>query len=321
MRHSNIAVFVPHEGCPHTCSFCNQRSISGTQTAPRADEVAKICSKAIAEIEDRKGAEIAFFGGSFTAIERGYMLSLLEAADEFVGEGKFSGIRISTRPDAVDDEILAILKRFHVTTIELGAQSMNDAVLQKNERGHTAADVKSAANLICKNGFRLGLQMMVGLYESTPALDKFTAEELIKLSPSEVRIYPTVILKGTRLAERFWAGEYVPMTLDAAVDLCAWLLKRFDERGIPVIKLGLHASQTVEDEMVGGLYHPAFRELCEGILYRERIEKLLEKSPFQREVYVPQSDLSKAIGQKKSNIIYFKNKGIDIKILPICNLK
>lgn len=264
---------------------------------------------------DASTAEIAFFGGSFTAIPRRYMLELLAAAEPFIGAGKFSGIRISTRPDAINEEVLGVLKRYHVTTIELGAQSMSDEVLQKNERGHTSEDVRIAAKKILKNGFKLGLQMMVGLYGSTVALDSFTAEELIKLSPSEVRIYPTVILECTRLAELFRDREYIPIALDTTVELCARLLERFEERGIAVIKLGLHASETVEAGLVGGLYHPAFRELCEGLLYRKRIEKILENNPFEREICVPAKDLSKAIGHKRSNLTYFESKNIMIKII------
>lgn len=148
MAHSNISIFVPHIGCPHMCAFCNQRTITGTEKIPHADDVRRICSQAMGEVKDPSQTEIAFFGGSFTAVPRDYMLELLEAADEFVGEGKFSGIRISTRPDYIDSEILDILKTHGVTAIELGAQSMVDRVLEANERGHSAADIENASKLI-----------------------------------------------------------------------------------------------------------------------------------------------------------------------------
>ena len=167
MKHSNVAIFIPHVGCPHLCSFCNQRNISGENSIPTGEDVKNICFSAINEITDKSNAEIAFFGGSFTAIDRTYMIELLSAASEFVGKGKFKGIRISTRPDYIDDEVLYILKKYGVTSIELGAQSMSDRVLEANERGHSAEDVRKASLLIKEHGFELGLQMMVGLYQST----------------------------------------------------------------------------------------------------------------------------------------------------------
>ena len=169
MAHSNISIFVPHAGCPHNCAFCDQRTITSTEKPPRAADVERICTAALSEVRDPADTEIAFFGGSFTAVPRRYMLELLEAAQPFIGEGRFSGIRISTRPDYIDEEILDILKAHHVTAIELGAQSMSDEVLEANERGHSAKDAAYAAMLIkSRRCFQLGLQMMVGLYKSTP---------------------------------------------------------------------------------------------------------------------------------------------------------
>ena len=162
MSHSNISIFVPHVGCPHKCAFCDQRTITGKQDIPRASDVQRICRQAIEQIRDPQNTEIAFFGGSFTAVPRDYMLELLEAAKPFVGDKKFRGIRCSTRPDCIDEEILSLLKDYGVTAIELGAQSMSDKVLEANERGHTAADVKNAAELIKSFGIELGLQMMIG---------------------------------------------------------------------------------------------------------------------------------------------------------------
>ena len=187
------------------------------------------------------------------------MVELLDAAQDFIGEDKFKGIRISTRPDYINYEVLELLKSHHVTAIELGVQSMSDEVLSANDRGHTSADVRHSAKLIKDFGFELGLQMMVGLYKSAVKLDTFTANELIKLQPKAVRIYPVAILEGTKLAELYKTGEYVPMELDSAVHLCADLLKLFQDNGIDVIRLGLHASDLVESQLVGGLYHPAFR--------------------------------------------------------------
>ena len=169
--------------------------------------------------------------------------------------------------------------------------------------------------MIKEYGFELGLQMMVGLYKSTPELDRYTADEIIKLSPKTVRIYPVVILEGTELSRKFISGEYVPMNFDTAVMLSAEILMKFTQHGINVIKLGLHASETVGAQMIGGFYHPAFRELCEGVLFRKKIEETIKKAGSYT-VYVPERSLSKAVGQKKSNLVYFKSKGINLKIKP-----
>jgi len=315
MQHANVSIFIPHAGCPHMCSFCNQRTISGERNIPKGDDVRKICEQALNEVKSPQDSEIAFFGGSFTAISRDYMLELLNAADEFVGEGKFKGIRISTRPDYIDEEILMILKNHGVTAIELGAQSMIDEVLAANERGHTAKDVEAAAKLIkVFDCFELGLQMMTGLYKSSVQKDFETWQALAKLNPGTMRIYPTVILENTKLGRLYKSGEYKPYPFDDAVKLCAKLLCLSQKKGIRIIKLGLHASSDVEDEILGGYYHPAFRELCESMIFREKMEKhILGKSAV---FAVAPKNISKAVGQKKSNIEYFKSKGIDIKIIP-----
>ncbi|MBR3421252.1 MAG: radical SAM protein [Ruminococcus sp.] len=317
MKHSNISIFIPHVGCPHQCSFCDQRTISGAQHLPDGDEVREICEKALAEVKSPQDTEIAFFGGSFTAIPRDYMQELLDAAKDFVGAGKFKGIRCSTRPDCIDFEVLGILARSGVTAIELGAQSMSDRVLELNERGHSAEDVVKSAAMIKQWGFELGLQMMIGLYGSTRDDELLTMQRIAEIHPDTVRIYPTVILRGTRLAELLASGEYVPMSFGEVVDIAASGLVMFEGSGIRVIKCGLHASEFVERDMVGGFYHPAFRELCEGMIYRYNMSFQIEQSVGASEYTfaVAPSCISKAVGQKKSNIEYFAQKGIDIHVI------
>ncbi len=312
MRHANLSIFVPHVGCPHKCSFCNQNTITGQTDIPRAADVKAVCEKAVKSDLDISNTEIAFFGGSFTAVQRSYMTELLEAARPYVEMG-FKGIRCSTRPDAVSPEILDILKSYGVTAIELGAQSMCDDVLSLNERGHTSRDVEAAAELVKQYDFTLGLQMMVGLYGSTPEKDIETARRLISLSPAEARIYPTVVLKNTRLGELYRAGIYKTYPLSDAVALCAELLEMFERAGVRVIKLGLHSSTDVEQDMLGGIYHPAFRELCESYIYRMNMEKLMTAEK-EYTFTVPPRELSKALGQHRSNIEYFKEKGIKVSI-------
>ena len=320
MAKINISFFIPHVGCPHKCSFCNQNSITGQSDIPHAEDIENTLNIAMQEIDeaDRDKTEIAFFGGSFTAINREYMLELLSSAQPFIGKGKFKGIRISTRPDCIDEDILKLLKENHVTTIELGCQSMNDMVLYHNERGHTRKDVIDASRLIKEYGFRLGLQMMVGLYKSTPEIDLDTANEIVKLAPDEARIYPVVIMENTHLGDLLKSGEYVPYSYDCAVALSAQILSLFEKNGISVIKLGLHASEVVEKDLLGGFYHPAFRELCESELYKKEISQIFEgidKKFTKAIISVKPKLISKVIGQKKSNIEYFKSKGIEIKIV------
>ena len=224
MSHANISVFIPHMGCPNACSFCNQRTISSTAHAPSPDEAEDIIRGAYEYMspEKRRNTEIAFFGGSFTAIDREYMISLLEVADRYITcENGFCGIRISTRPDCIDEEILMLLKKYHVTAIELGAQSMNDRVLEMNMRGHTSEDVRRSAAMIKLYGFELGLQMMVGLYGSSPDDELYTMNEIVRCAPATARIYPVAVLERTKLAELYKEGKYKLYPFDECVKLCA----------------------------------------------------------------------------------------------------
>ncbi len=317
MRHANIALFVPHEGCPHMCSFCNQKTISGITRPLLPEEVKAACETAIKSGNaSPENSEIAFFGGSFTAIDEDYMLSLLKAAKPYIDRKYFKGVRVSTRPDCIDEKKLRILRQYGVTAIELGAQSMDDGVLALNERGHTAEDVRTASEMISGFGFSLGLQMMTGLYGSSSEKDIYTARELIKLKPETVRIYPTIVLENTALARLMREGKYTPQTLDDAVSLCARLLLMFKENGIRVIRLGLHSGGSVEEGCLGGAYHPAFRELCEGEIYLKKMLAAFSGLPKGAEyiVEVPEKSVSKAVGQSKRNEKALKNYGIQCKI-------
>ena len=321
MKHANISIFIPHIGCPHRCSFCDQRTISGAQRIPHGDDVREICKKALADVKSPENTEIAFFGGSFTAIPREYMTELLEAAYSFVGEGKFKGIRLSTRPDCIDGEVLTILKKHGVTAIELGAQSMSDKVLEANERGHSSADVEKAAALIREYGFELGLQMMVGLYKSDMADEFETLDKIAAIRPDTVRIYPVVILKGTRLGELYQSGEYSTFSFDEVTEFVADAMMQYENKDIKTIKCGLHASEFVEKDMIGGFYHPAFREICESLVYRRKItETICCEGGNRVTIAVNPTCISKAMGHKKSNCEYFKKQGIDIKIISDENI-
>ncbi len=317
-NHANISVFVPHLGCPNMCSFCNQHYIARTTKLPDVNTV-----KAAVEIAVNsknyvaENTEIAFFGGSFTAIDREYMLSLLDAAYTYVKNGTVKGIRISTRPDGISKEILEILKNYGVTAIELGAQSMCDDVLVLNKRGHSSKDVIIAAELIKQYGFELGLQMMTGLYGDSYEKSIITVQKIIELKPDTVRIYPTIVLADTLLAELYKKGQYTPQTLDDAVKLCSECLDMFRSNGIRVIRTGLHTID--ESKYVAGPWHPAFKELCDSAFYLKKAkESLKEKGNY--EISVNPKELSKMIGQKKQNLNSLLALGYNCKVVPDENI-
>lgn len=328
MSHSNVAVFIPHVGCPNKCSFCNQNSISGTKRMPTTEEVSQICEQALLEIpkENLKDAQLAFFGGSFTAIPRETMISYLEATKPFIGEGKIPSIRLSTRPDAIDQEILDILKSYGVKSIELGCQSMNQNVLDLNRRGHKAEDTINSANLIKKNGFELGVQMMIGLYGDESQKSIETARILCSLKPKTARIYPTIVIKDTYLEKLYNEGKYVPLSLDEAVKLSAEILEIFNEANVNVIRLGLHSEESLKRDMVAGPFHDAFRELCEGEMFFKKALSILEKSEkkgSQKDpiiLFVSPKSVSKMIGQKRINIKRLNEMGYFVKVKEDCSL-
>lgn len=317
MKHINVALFVPDVGCPRRCSFCNQKTISGKIATVTCADVDRAVETALASSDCNDG-EIAFFGGSFTAIDRKYMLELLEKAKGYVDKGLFKGIRISTRPDCIDREILDILKKYSVTSIELGCQSMVDEVLELNNRGHNSQAVVDAAKLIKEYGFELGVQMMTGLYGDSYERSLETAERLISLKPDTARIYPTVVLEGTELERLYNDGKFKPQTLEEAVELCAELLSMFYNNGIRVIRVGLHSGGNVEEGYVAGVYHPAFRELCESRIYLNEIVRMLDVknlSGCEIEITVGTKFVSMLTGQKRSNIKYLEDKGYKVRIV------
>lgn len=334
MKHANISLFVPHQGCPHQCSFCNQKTISGSVKELTPYEVKETLQKAVSDGVDPENTEIAFFGGSFTAIGREYMISLLEETKPFIENGCFCGIRISTRPDAIDEDVLEILKAYKVISIELGAQSTDEKVLLLNHRGHTRDDIIKASKLIKEKGFSLGLQMMTGLLGDTPEKSLETAEDIIALKPDTVRIYPTIVLEGTYLGELYKKGAYKPQTVEEAVDICAVLLKRFYEENITVIRLGLHSGGNVEEGFLAGPYHPAFGELCESKIYLEKAKEILsEKYPVENKnicsltkktiinLYVNDREISKMTGQRSANKIALKRAGWEVSVKGMKTLK
>lgn len=324
MKHANISLFVPHMGCPHQCSFCNQKTISGSVKELTPEEVTATLRSSLYDGIDSRNTEIAFFGGSFTAIPKEYMISLLDATKPFIDRGDFCGIRVSTRPDAIDEEILRILKEYGVTSIELGAQSTDEEVLLLNRRGHNRQDIINASNLIKEKGFSLGLQMMTGLLGDTEEKSLKTCDDIIAIRPDTVRIYPTVTLEGTRLGELYKEGRYKPQSIDEAVSLCGKLLKKFYDNDIKVIRLGLHSGGNVEEGYLAGPYHPAFGELCQSAVYLDCAIDEIKKSGIEKgniTLYVKSSEISKMTGQKGMNKEKLRALGYEVAVKGADDLK
>ncbi len=298
-----IPIFVPHLGCPNDCVFCNQRKISGSLVPAGAAEVRAALESAGALAPC--GAELAFYGGSFTAIGRERQLELLQAARPWLENGFLEGIRVSTRPDAVDRPALELLASCGVSTVELGAQSMDEAVLAASGRGHGAADTVRAAGLVKEAGMKLILQMMTGLPASSPDSDLETAKKLAALAPDGVRLYPTVIIRGSALYELWRRGLYREHTVAEAVELCARIVPVFRAAGIPVIRLGLNPTEELSGgEAAGGAYHPALGQLVYSRLYLEKARSLLSALPKARRVAlgVHPSCVSFMAGHKRENL-------------------
>ena len=306
MRHVNIPVFIPHLGCPNQCVFCNQRSISEHQDFSEEnvrDEIEQVLSTLSPEDE----AEIAFFGGSFTGIERALMCRLLDLAQTYVKEGRVVSIRLSTRPDYINDEILSILSRYSVKTVELGLQSMDDAVLLSCRRGHTAAQAEDACHAVVKAGFSLVGQMMIGLPGADPESEIKTAQKICELGASAVRIYPTVVFYDTPLCEMAQHGLYAPLTVEEAIERTAPVLQIFRARALPCIRVGLCATEslTSPDAVYAGPNHPALGEMILGeCLYQKVKEKVLQADLAQKGIIleVPPKELSATVGQHRRNI-------------------
>ena len=305
-----LPVFVPQLGCPHQCVFCNQRRISGAQQPVRAGDVRELLENA-AFLPKGEKRQLAFYGGSFTAIPVSRQEELLGAAQPYLQSGVIDCIRLSTRPDAIDDETLERLSRFGVETIELGAQSMDDAVLRISGRGHSAGDVARASGLIRARGFRLILQMMTGLPGSDFETDVETARRLAALRPDGVRVYPTVIVRDTPLFALWQAGQYREHSVEDAVAVCASILPVFEAAGIPVIRLGLNPTEELTaGAAVGGAYHPALGELVKSRVLRNEAEALLiGAAPGESVTLAVKPGLrSQMTGQHRANLLWLQQR-------------
>lgn len=304
-----IPIFISHQGCPHQCVFCNQNKIAGECAEVFASDVRKIVDEYLATINS-KGAtvEVSFFGGTFTAISVKKQRELLEVAREYKEKGLIHKIRLSTRPDAISPYILSYLKEFKVDIIELGVQSLDDEVLRLSGRGHTVKDVENASKLIKEEGFVLGHQIMPGLPGDNFEIDIKTTKKSIDMKPDICRIYPSLVIKDTPMETMYNRGEYVPYTLNEAVDISGEMLKLYNAAKIKVIRIGLQPTDTITTgkDIVDGPFHPAFRELVEGNLI---CKTLIAKTNESKDIIIDinEKDISKLYTNKKQYFNEFLN--------------
>ena len=302
-----VPVFIPNQGCPHRCIFCDQRRVTGEHKI-EAEDIKNIINIAIRskKFKEELGIEVAFYGGTFTNLPIPYMERLLGVLQEYVKNGIVKRIRVSTRPDSVNKNVLYIMRSYGVESVELGAQSLDDNVLRLSKRGHSVEDTLRAFFLLRKMGFKVGIQLMPGLPGDNKEIFMRTIDKVIELGPDMVRLYPTLVIKGTELEQLYLRGEYRPLSLHEAVDICKNAVYELEKKHIPVIRMGLMNSGSLQKNIVAGPWHPAF-----GLLVRSRI--------FIKEHVLP---LVKRAGSKRVNIFIlpnnipllkgYKNEGIEM---------
>jgi len=319
-----IPIFLPYRGCRQRCIFCNERIATGQSPSAAVNE--ETVQKAVAlysapQKPQSRPVQIAFYGGTFTGMTEEEQIRLLGMVQPFLQAGQVDSLRISTRPDEIDEDRLALLRRHGVKTVEIGAQSLVEEVLHRSRRGHTVADVFSAAHGLRQKGFEVGIHLMAGLPGDTPQSFATTIERTILLRPDTVRLHPTLVFRDTALAALYANGEYLPLSLDEALRQCLYALLRLEKAGIPVIRMGLQTTTEMDSpgNIVAGPYHPAFRSLVDAAIYRAMASALLFKTGADdgRATFIlSPRDLSDFRGQKNENIA-FLTEGFPAKEIGI----
>lgn len=315
-----VPFFISHQGCPQTCVYCDQRLISGSSGRfPTSEEI-------VDKVEiwrltaGERPLEVAFFGGSFTALTEKWQAELLAPLQSLLGNGTIRSVRISTRPDCIDDSCVAWLAQMGVRTVELGVQSMNDSVLSASGRGHTAAESEDAIRCVRKQGLKVGAQLMPGLPADTPASSLASLERVLSAGVDFIRIYPTVVLRGTELARRFADGDYVPLSREQGVSLCKILLHRAMKAGVDVIRIGLQADDGLNtDTVLAGCWHPSLGQLVRSELYADIVQRFV--SPGQKvTLHCHPARLSDVVGVKRCNLMSQARRGVQMRVVTDQNL-
>ena len=324
IKHFTIPVFIPELACPFQCAFCNQRKISGHIAVPGREEIIKTVNEHLASFpKGNKRVEIGFFGGSFTGLPLDEQETFLKLVKPYLEKNDIQGIRLSTRPDYINDEVLALLKRFGVTTIELGAQSFDDEVLLKSHRGHTALQTEISSKRVLNEGFSLGLQMMIGLPGDTLEKAIHTANKIIESEASCTRIYPTVVIKDTALHHWYKTGKYKPLTLEEAIEWTKHLLLIFEKAGVKVIRTGLHPSEGLlnGDELIDGPFHSSFKELVLTEIWHDQLKEIDSDDKKGIVISVPPKELNFAIGYQSRNRKMLLERFSSVRFIPDPSLR
>lgn len=309
MKHYNIPIFISHFGCPNDCVFCNQKKINGRETDVSLEDVENIIETYLKTLPKKSKKEVAFFGGTFTGISFDLQKKYLEVVNKYIKLNLIDGIRLSTRPDYIDEKIIALLVENNVTTVELGVQSLDEDVLKKTHRFYPTKMVYEASKLIKDAGIELGIQLMLGLPGSTFESDYESAQKVVEIGPEIARIYPTLIIKETEMADMYKKGTYNPLTIEEAIERCKRIYSLLEYNDINVVRVGLQPTEELNDKenVLGGPYHPAFRELVEGEIYFDFINKTIPEDA-NIDIEVNEKNVSKVIGIKKVNKIRFGNR-------------
>jgi len=304
-KHYTIPFFIPHKGCPHQCVFCDQNRITGASAVRPEDVDGRVVQYLSTMPEKDADVEVGFFGGTFTSLPPELQMGFLDPVQKHIEAGRVSGIRLSTRPDAVSADVLSLLKERNVNCIELGVQSMSDDVLRASRRGHTARDVENASRMINAEGFILGHQMILGLPSSAKEDEYFTARRARELGARQVRIYPMLVMEGTELADLWRAGRYMPLSEEEALERSARLIIFFGAAGIKVIRCGLHPSEGILSgaDLLAGPFHPAFRQKAEGLIFALMLGHIGEdRGSDITSLAINPSDESAFFGFEKKNV-------------------
>lgn len=302
MKHYNIPIFISHFGCPNACVFCNQKKINGRETDVTMEDLKETIETYLETLPKNSKKEVAFFGGTFTGISFDLQRQYLETVHKYIKKGLIDGIRLSTRPDCINKEIVEQLKKYGVTSVELGVQSLDEKVLKATARYYPVEIVAEACSLLKKYDIELGIQLMIGLPESTFESDLLTAERALEMKPDVARIYPTLVIKGTKMEEMFKNGEYKALSIEEAVERTRKIYSLLESRGVNVIRVGLQPSEDLREEgvVLGGPFHPAFRELVETEIYYNFFSSIAEREK-RLDIRANEKNISKLVGIKKAN--------------------
>jgi histone acetyltransferase (RNA polymerase elongator complex component) len=316
-------VFLPHAGCPFRCVYCNQNAVTvpvGPLNPRTSPEILSSFRPMLDRLAaDARGSgirgEVAFYGGTFTSLPAGVLKEILQAVQGCIEEGIFTGIRFSTRPDALTEGTLELLAGYPVKTVELGVQSLSDVVLEKSRRGYRVSEVKRACANVRRRGWKLGLQLMPGLPGDTKEVFLESIAGAIGLAPDFVRLYPTLVLRDTVLADWFRTGAYRPLTLEEAIGWCTPAYTVLRDAGIPVARMGLHADPQLEKPgaVLAGPYHPAFGYLVKCRYRRNRIRDLARAEPGdvrtgKLTAIVSDRIVSEVLGPSRENVLLLREE-------------